>query len=282
MKNLCFVFILCVFIGSFAFSETNAHEEVDYLLFMPNSSNQLANEEQAMIHLDNVARYLMDRNLSPGQIHVHGYTAVAVNDIDSLDLSRDRAFFVIFELQKRGIPETLFADPVAYGEVDFWGSNIDEDERGPNRRVRILLDGHVLTSDTIETFDPIIDSDEEIVQEEPENDESTSKFPWLLLLLIPLIGAILLFRKKPRKKPETSKAVPVVEMVISYTTVNLEDEIRLRAYELFLERNGQNGDAYGDWCKAVIEICTKYEAAGYETYTENGHWLARRDSSYQK
>ena len=62
----------------------------------------------------------------------------------------------------------------------------------------------------------------------------------------------------------------------SEINVNLEEEIRLRAYQLYQERNGQNGDAYGDWCKAVPEICSKYETAGYKSYTEFGSWWARK------
>lgn len=38
------------------------------------------------------------------------------------------------------------------------------------------------------------------------------------------------------------------------TAVNLEDEIRRRAYEIFLERKGMAGDPNGDWFSAEREI----------------------------
>ena len=285
MKKLCFVFIFFVFIGFSIFGNTGElpagpQEEIDFLLFQPNSGSHFADEEQAMIHLDNVAEYLKGRDLSPGQIRVDGYAAIAVNDIDSLDLSMERALFVINELKKRGVPDILFADPVAFGEVDFWGSNTDENERSQNRRVRILLDGLILTSSTIEAFDSEDDAsgiDERA--EEVKEEKTTYRFPWILLL-IPLLAAIIFFALKSRKKESAAGDVlSAASAAISYTVVNLEDEIRFRAYELYLERNGQNEDAYWDWCKAVFEICTRYEAAGYETYTEDKNWWARLASS---
>jgi len=57
---------------------------------------------------------------------------------------------------------------------------------------------------------------------------------------------------------------------------NLDLEIRRRAYELYQERNGQNGDADGDWYRAVSQIGARYEAEGYKIYTENGSWWAHR------
>ena len=286
MKNICIIFIFFAFFGFLTFGETGEQEEIDFLLFLPNSGSQFVNEEQAMIHLDNVAKYLMGKNPGPGQILVGGYAAIAANDIDSMDLSMKRALFVINELQKRGVSEILFAEPAAFGEVDLWGNNLSENERSPNRRVRIILDGHVLTSDTMKTFDSKadasgIDKYEETVNEE-KTDGYTSGFPWILLfLLIPLIAAILFFALKSRKnKPMTDNELPAASAANSYTVVNLEEEIRFRAYELYLERGGQNGDAYGDWCKAVLEICARYVAVGYEVYTEDNNWWARRNSDF--
>ena len=277
--SMIFLFFACICL---TFGNTGEEEEIDFLLFLPNSGSRFANEEQAMIHLDNVAGFLMNRNLSPGQILVGGYAAVASNNIDSMDLSMERALFVINELKKRGVPEMLFAEPVAFGEVDLWGSNLDENERSPNRRVRIMLDGRVLTSDTMAAFDSKIDAldidkYEEPAREEDKTDVLTSGFPWMpLLLLIPIIAAILFFALKNRKnEPMPDNELPAA-FVASYTVVNLEEEIRFRAYELYVERSGQNGDAYGDWCKAVFEICARYKTVGYETYTEDKNWWARK------
>ena len=335
MKKLCCVLVFFICIG---FSW--AQEEVDFLLFLRNSSNQFDDEEQAMVDLDNVAEYLMNRNLGSGQIHIYGYAAFSVNDFDGDQLSRERALFVKNELQRRGLREELFADPVAFGEVYIWGNNVDEQARRPNRRVRILVDGVVLTpqaitqpsvepvADPVEPVADLVESAEDPVKPvaapaEPvavaptHVKESRSRFPWILLLLlfIPLIAGILFFALKSRKKepaaaepvmavipavsaepvtsaepvasvePVASKeaiavaVLPLAPVAMSYTLVNLDEEIRFRAYELYLERYGQNENAYEDWCKAVIEVCARYNAIGYETYPENESWWARRDSS---
>jgi len=289
MKKFYLVFILFTIIGFTIFSDngeiSGTQEEIDFLLFLPNSSSQFVDEEQAMIHLDNVARYLMSMNINPGQIRVDGYAAAAANDIDSLDLSMERALYVVNELQKRGIPDFLFTDPQAFGEVDFWGNNVNENEKIPNRRARILLSGHVLTPETMDSLDPGIDT----LDFDSTRPAEGSVFPWpLLLLIIPLIAAILFIASKSRKK-ETLKTIPMTvdrlpadAVAVSYTTVNLEEEIRLCAYELYLERNGQNGDAYRDWCKAILLVCARYQAEGYQTYAEDGNWLAHRENNFVK
>jgi hypothetical protein len=210
-----------------------------------------------------VAKYLVERNLSPGQIHVDGYAAVAANDIDSGILSRERALFVINELQKRGVPERLFTDPVAFGSVDIWGSSVDENERSQNRRVRIFLDGDLLTSGKLGALGPGSMGTAGVNY----TDRLNSMLLWLLFLpLLALIAAILFMVFVSIKKSA------------SYTVVNLEDDIRRRAYELYLKRNGQDGDANKDWWEAVPEICALYESAGYEAYPAEESWWARRNS----
>jgi hypothetical protein len=60
-------------------------------------------------------------------------------------------------------------------------------------------------------------------------------------------------RKKKSVAP--TAAAPVAEGV--QKTVQdrrLEDEIRLRAYEIYLERNGAPGDEHQDWLLAEREI----------------------------
>lgn len=42
------------------------------------------------------------------------------------------------------------------------------------------------------------------------------------------------------------------------TPVNLDEEIRLRAYEMFLERKGSAGDPALDWINAEKEVRARY------------------------
>ena len=298
MKKLWCVLIFFMFLGFSTFGNTSEQEEVDFLLFLPNSGSQFVDEEQAMIHLDNVARYLIGRNLSAGQIRIDGYTAAVPNDIDSVELSLERALFVINELQKRSVPEDLFAEPVAFGAVNIWGNNINEEARSPNRRVIIFIDGQVLTSETVDAFDPADDSSDVDEHTDPiiipqttttalqvaTQDEKTSLWwLWLLLLLLPLLALLLFFLLRSRKnKIIAGGAILAAPVTITYTVVNLEEEIRLCAYGHFLARDGQNGDAYGDWCKAVVDVCAIYEANGFETYPEDESWWARRESSKER
>ena len=41
---------------------------------------------------------------------------------------------------------------------------------------------------------------------------------------------------------------------------SLDEEIRLRAYELYLERGGRPGDEHEDWISAEREIRARYQA----------------------
>ena len=262
-----------VFLGFFAFGGADEQEEIDFLLFSPNSSNQFVNEDQAKIQLDNIAKYLMGRNLISGQIFVYGYASAAINDIEPIALSRDRALFVISELQKRGILKDFFSAPIGYGEVDFWGGNTNEEDRVLNRRVRILLDGDFLTPGILKAADSDVKPSSAAAYEKSK-EESSSKFPWWILLPL-LLLALILFLLKRKKRPAND---PIAAVPISYHVVNLEEEIRLRAYELYRQRNGGNEDAEGDWYIALPEICAKYETAGYQVYTKDGSWWARWSS----
>ena len=307
MKKLGLVLAFLVFLSFLIFSDTDGKEDVDFLLFMPNSSNQFVNQNRAAVQLDKLAKYLTDKNLVAGQICVYGYAAAAKNDIDPAVLSKDRALFVINELQKRGISKDLFSDPVAYGAVDLWGSNTNEANRIPNRRVRILVDGNLVTPAALKAEAPAaqtpsVDNTENTVKPANVTAESSSKFPWiiLLILIILVILALLFFLLFKRRKnsnditvQETAPVSPppagageevrVIEPVAAPVVMNdvfvyLEDEIRFHAYELYLLRNGQNENAVEDWCRSVHEICAKYGADGYLTYMEEGCWWARKSS----
>ena len=192
-----------VFLGFFsfsAFSDSGQLEEIDYLLFLPNSSSRFFDEEHTKIKLDALAKYFLSRHLVPGQIHVHGYAASAKNNIQPMELSRDRALIVMNELQMRGVPANLFSEPVGHGEVDTWGSNITEEDMNPNRRVRVLLAPNVLPAGRLMARYTI------------PAYTSKSDFPWLILLLLllatALLAATLFFASKLRKRTGCAACAP--------------------------------------------------------------------------
>jgi len=303
MKKNCFSFILFVFCALFLFGNSDKGEEVDFLLFMPNSGTRFANEEKAFVQLNNLALYLSNKNILPGQIIVYGYAAYAPNDIKSVDLSKERALTVMEELQKRGISKELFADPVGYGEVYLWGNNTDENDRKPNRRVRVLLDGESLMPVTNEIIsaetaphgaairNPVI-ANEKPFAPKYISKGSNFKFPWWLILLLALLLLLFfLFRGRSRKQVQTKNKqsqIPAVENRHDFTPkeavttwmVNLDEEIRLRAYELSLERGGSGDYREQDWYNAVQEISAWYTACGHSVFTDGGYWWASRTHSY--
>jgi len=238
MKKLYFVFIFFIFCGFSIFGNNDNKEEVGFLLFMPNSGNRFANEEQAFIQLNNLARYLSDKNLKPGQIVVYGYAASAPNNFKSDDLSIERALTVIEELRKRGISKDLFAEPVGHGAVYLWGGNTSENDRKLNRRARIFLvppmpvTQEVITAE-IETpkakapaaGTPRVEAGKTFKKETnaskysmkyPQKKANYKFFWWLLPLLAILLLfflLLLLFKessRKPAHKAETVKAEPPV------------------------------------------------------------------------
>ena len=54
--------------------------------------------------------------------------------------------------------------------------------------------------------------------------------------------------KTVRKPKPKIMAKPVKKAILSRDKI--EESIRLKAYELYLQRNGQGGDPYSDWLKA--------------------------------
>jgi len=354
MKKWCLLSVFLVLIAFGAFCDNEEQEEIDFLLFFPNSSSRFVNEERARVQLDNLAKYLTGRTINPGQINVYGYTAFAANDIDPLNLSRDRALFVINQLQRRGVPRDLFSEPVGYGTVDLWGANTDEAGKSLNRRVRVLLDGTALipepsTGQVIDppppaTPEPVEPAIEIPVAKKEPTGKSKGKSPWWILLPLLLLLLLILSRRKskssdketkpkkieqPKEAPVATPAAPVetrerveppaipvatherveppvvpvvqpvvpaappaapatasqnvaptvVPVVTRETVVYLEEEIRFRAYEYSLQRNGQDGNMDEDWYKGLIDVCAKYEADGYRTYKEDGCWWARKSFS---
>ena len=337
MKKFSIVIFLLVFSGLALFGEPAEQEEIDYLLFLPNSSDGFVNVEQARIQLDNTARYLKGRSLAPGQVIVYGYAAFSLIDIDPIDISNQRALFVIDELYKRGIPRNLFADHVGHGSVYLWGSNSSEEDRVPNRRVRILIDGTLITPEIIAApniADTMLEDKIKINAEvekpvkqkavKEKKEKSDFKFPWwlLLLLLIPLLFLLLreLKNKKREEKPAAKKApvaaslkpelpkpepakpapepiappqqvvqqpiepelpkpepapkhaAPHVETYVD--VVDLEEEIRRRAY--YHSQGHDYCDMDSDWFVAIPRVRVEFEEKGYQTYTENGTWWAKK------
>ena len=300
MKKRYFVFIFAVFCCISVFGDTETQEEVDFLLFSPNSGNRFENEEKAFIQLNNLAQYLLEKNIVPGQIVVYGYAAYAPNEIKSVDLSKERALFVMEELQKRGVSRELFSDPVGHGAVYLWGNNDTENARKLNRRVRVLLDGEVLmpvtkemisakTETTIPRFIHKATVGPEIAWYYTPK-ETSFKFPWWLLpLLIFLALSLFLLFLLGRRSRETAykegivntpppKTVVIpesghVKSVATYT-VNLDEEIRARAYELSLQRGEQGDYRQQDWHNAVREISAWYIACGHSVFTDGGYWWA--------
>jgi hypothetical protein len=53
------------------------------------------------------------------------------------------------------------------------------------------------------------------------------------------------------------------------TAEKLRDEIRLRAYQLYLDREGRPGDPLGDWLQAEREILARRESAIDEASEES-------------
>jgi len=51
-----------------------------------------------------------------------------------------------------------------------------------------------------------------------------------------------------KPKPKTMARPPIKK--VSLSKEKIEESIRLKAYELYLQRNGQDGDPFCDWLKA--------------------------------
>ena len=139
MKKKCLAVFMCIFCVIFAFSEGRREagglQELGYFLFQPNASNAFANQAAATAQLNRLAQELIAANLAAGQVQVHGFAAVAANDINPGTLARDRATFVTNELVRRGVRRELFASPQGHGAVELWGTSIDA-----NRRAVVTLD----------------------------------------------------------------------------------------------------------------------------------------------
>jgi hypothetical protein len=66
--------------------------------------------------------------------------------------------------------------------------------------------------------------------------------------------------KKPSNTPETAAPQLVSETRKNVVPINLEDEIRRRAYEIYVERGSTPGDERADWLVAEREVRSRYQA----------------------
>ena len=58
--------------------------------------------------------------------------------------------------------------------------------------------------------------------------------------------------------PEVRKNVTPINVAVKKANVDLNEEIRRRAYELYLERQGASEDQAGDWFRAEREVRARY------------------------
>lgn len=73
--------------------------------------------------------------------------------------------------------------------------------------------------------------------------------------------------RKTTSRKSTAKQSNTVTPIREFSSENgsaqvspeLHEEIRLRAYELYLERGGQHGYDQEDWSRAEREILSKYQ-----------------------
>jgi hypothetical protein len=58
-----------------------------------------------------------------------------------------------------------------------------------------------------------------------------------------------------------SAAAPAMALEVKKNVVpiNLEDEIRRRAYDLYEQRNGSSGSEQEDWLRAETEVLARYQ-----------------------
>lgn len=68
-------------------------------------------------------------------------------------------------------------------------------------------------------------------------------------------------KRTPKAKPEAEVTTKVVKAVSKPAAIeetvaapNLEEKVRVRAYELYLQRNGHGGSPEQDWLQAVAEV----------------------------
>jgi len=64
-------------------------------------------------------------------------------------------------------------------------------------------------------------------------------------------------------QPDVRKKVTMSAAPASKNGANIDEEIRHRAYELYLQRNGGAGDPNADWFVAEREVRARHATAGH-------------------
>jgi DUF2934 family protein len=67
-------------------------------------------------------------------------------------------------------------------------------------------------------------------------------------------------RTRKAKEAETTPVQVVAEPRKNLVPINLEEEIRRRAYEIFVERGSTPGNESEDWLTAEREVRLRYQA----------------------
>lgn len=67
-------------------------------------------------------------------------------------------------------------------------------------------------------------------------------------------------RTRKSKEAETTPAPVVAEPRKNLVPINLEEEIRRRAYEIYVERGSTPGNENEDWLTAEREVRSRYQA----------------------
>ncbi len=66
---------------------------------------------------------------------------------------------------------------------------------------------------------------------------------------------------KKQSKPETTPAVQAIPSNGAASNLisgeDVQEQIRRRAYELYLQRNGQGGSPEQDWLRAEVEVLSR-------------------------
>lgn len=68
-------------------------------------------------------------------------------------------------------------------------------------------------------------------------------------------------RSRKSKTAETPPVQSVAEPRKNLVPINLEEEIRRRAYEIYVERGSIPGDESEDWLTAEREVLSRYQGA---------------------
>lgn len=68
-------------------------------------------------------------------------------------------------------------------------------------------------------------------------------------------------RARKSKTAEVTPVQAVAESRKNVVPINLEEEIRRRAYEIYVERGGTAGSESEDWLTAEREVLSRYQGA---------------------